>query len=78
MTDTNRSKSVRIRRETRSERSSRGELWLRPTYSEKSYKYSTDSQCLKIIEKVSLYMMSEASYVYILSGHNLSKNAEKN
>ena len=76
MTDTNRSKSVRIRRETRSERS-RGELWLRPTYSEKSYKYSTDSQCLKIIEKVSLYIMSEASYVYILSGHKLSKNAKK-
>ena len=33
-------------------------------------------QCLKITEKVSLNIASEASYVYILSGHNLNKSTK--
>ena len=33
------------------------------------------AQCLKIIEKVSFNIASEASYVYILSGQKLIKNA---
>ena len=35
------------------------------------------SQCLKIIEKVSFNMASEASYVYILSGQKFIKSAKK-
>ena len=34
------------------------------------------SQCLKITENVSFNIASEASYVYILSGQNLIKNAK--
>ena len=34
------------------------------------------SRCLKITEKVSFNIASEASYVYILSGQKLIKNAE--
>ena len=34
------------------------------------------AQCLKITEKVSFNIASEASYVYILSGHKLIKNAK--
>ena len=33
-------------------------------------------QCLKITEKVSFYIASEASYAYILSGQKLIKNAK--
>ena len=33
-------------------------------------------RCLKITEKVSFNIVSEASYVYILSGQKLIKNAE--
>ena len=33
------------------------------------------TQCLKITEKVAFYIASEASYVYILSGQKLIKNA---
>ena len=33
-------------------------------------------QCLKITEKVSFNIASEASYVYILSGQKLIKNAK--
>ena len=33
--------------------------------------YSTDSLCLKITEKVSFNIASEASYIYILSGQKL-------
>ena len=33
--------------------------------------------CLKIIEKVSFNIASEASYVYILSGQKFIKNAKK-
>ena len=35
------------------------------------------SRCLKITEKVSFNIASEASYVHILSGPKLSKNAKK-
>ena len=34
------------------------------------------TRCLKIIEKVSFNIASEASYVYILSGQKLIKNAK--
>ena len=34
------------------------------------------SQCLKITEKVAFNIASEASYVYILSGHKFIKNAK--
>ena len=34
------------------------------------------SQCLKITEKVGFNITSEASYVYILSGQKLIKNAK--
>ena len=36
----------------------------------------TPSRCLKITEKVSFNIVSEASYVYILSGQKLIKNAK--
>ena len=35
------------------------------------------AQCLKITQKVSFKIASEASYVYILSGQKFIKNAEK-
>ena len=34
------------------------------------------TRCLKITEKVSFNIASEASYVYILSGQKLIKNAK--
>ena len=34
------------------------------------------SRCLKITEKVSFNIASEASYVYVLSGQTLIKNAK--
>mgnify|MGYP001363378883 CR=1 FL=1 len=34
------------------------------------------ARCLKITEKVSFNIASEASYLYILSGQKLSKNAK--
>ena len=37
---------------------------------------SNDSRCLKITEKVSFKIASEASYVYILNGQKLIKNAK--
>ena len=37
---------------------------------------SLESRCLKITEKVSFNIESEASYVYILSGRKMIKNAE--
>ena len=42
----------------------------------KYLKTATKIQCLKIIEKVSFNIASEASYVFILSGQKLIKNAE--
>ena len=41
-----------------------------------SYIYSYRARCLKITEKVSFNIASEASYVYILSGQKLIKNAK--
>ena len=35
------------------------------------------AQCLKITEKVSFTIASEASFVYILSEHKLIKNANR-
>ena len=35
-----------------------------------------NARCLKITEKVSLYIASEASYFYILSGQRFIKNAK--
>ena len=35
-----------------------------------------DPWCLKITEKVSIYIASEASNVYILSGQKFTKNAK--
>ena len=37
---------------------------------------AADTRCLKITEKVSFNMASEARYVYILSGQKLIKNAK--
>ena len=37
---------------------------------------SSHPRCLKITEKVSFNMASEASYVYILSGQKLTKDAK--
>ena len=37
---------------------------------------SNNARCLKITEKVSFNIASEASYVYILSGQKLIKNAK--
>ena len=39
--------------------------------------YYCASQCLKITEKVSFNIASEASYVYIMSGQKLIKSAKK-
>ena len=35
------------------------------------------ARCLKITEKVSFNIASEASYVYILSGQKIIKNTQK-
>ena len=40
-------------------------------------KFVPTSQCLKITDKVSFNIASEASYVYILGGQKFTKNAEK-
>ena len=40
------------------------------------YNNQESSRCLKITEKVSFNIASEASYVYILSGQKLIKNAK--
>ena len=42
-------------------------------YPESNFRYA---RCLKITEKVSFNIASEASYVYILSGQKLIKNAK--
>ena len=36
----------------------------------------TSEQCLKITEKISFNIASEASYFYILSGQKITKNAK--
>ena len=38
--------------------------------------YDTSARCLKITEKVSFNIASEASYVYILNGQGFIKNAK--
>ena len=38
--------------------------------------FQLESQCLKITEKVSFNIASESSYVYILSGQKLNRNAQ--
>ena len=38
--------------------------------------YYTESQCLKIAQKVALNIASEASYVFILNGQQLVKKAK--
>ena len=40
------------------------------------YQNNPYTQCLKITEKVSFNIASEASYAYILSGQKSIKNAE--
>ena len=47
--------------------------------AKKSRKYllKLGARCLKITEKVSFNIASEASYVYVLSGQKLIKNAKK-
>ena len=41
------------------------------------YSQAPSAQCLKIAEKVAFYNVSEASYVYILSGQKFIINAKK-
>ena len=43
----------------------------------KQNEFREDAQCLKITEKVSFNIASEASYIYILSGQKLIQNAKK-
>ena len=38
--------------------------------------YSQSTKCLKITEKVSFNIASEANYIYILSGQKLIRNAK--
>ena len=40
------------------------------------HKEAINSHCLKITEKVSFNIASEANYVYMLSGQKLIKNAK--
>ena len=40
------------------------------------YRQDSFARCLKITEKVLFNIASEASYVYILSGQKLKKNAQ--
>ena len=43
----------------------------------KDFQFPSYAQCLKITEKVSFNIASEASYGYILSGRKFIKNAKK-
>ena len=47
-----------------------------PTCKMDDYQNNPYTQCLKITEKVSFNIASEASYAYILSGQKLIKNAK--
>ena len=47
------------------------------TFSLAALSISSVARCLKITEKVSFKIASEASYVYILSRQKLIKNAPK-
>ena len=50
-------------------------FFINASIGEELRKYSY-TRCLKITEKVSFNVASEASYVYILSGQKLIKNAK--
>ena len=45
-------------------------------YNQRARDPSSQTRCLKITEKVSFNITSEVSYVYILSGQKLIKNAK--
>ena len=45
-------------------------------FDDKSWELKVCARCLKITEKVSFNIASEASYVYILSGQKFIKNAK--
>ena len=47
-----------------------------PRTDKHKYNHLTATRCLKITEKVSFNIASEASYVYILSGQKSIKNAK--
>ena len=51
-------------------------IFMRHLDKPKITSISTLSQCLKIDQKVAFNIASEASYVYILSGQKLIKNAK--
>ena len=51
-------------------------IFMRHLDKPKMTSISTLSQCLKIDQKVAFNIASEASYVYILSGQKLIKNAK--
>ena len=48
-----------------------------PIWKIKKYSIGTTTRCLKITEKVSFNIASEASYVYILSGQKIIKKSQK-
>ena len=50
--------------------------WRRKLYTYQLPQKKPMAQCSKIIEKVAVNIASEASYVYILSGQKLIKNAK--
>ena len=49
---------------------------IRPDQDADNGRVLGNARCLKITEKVSFNIASEASYVYILSGQKLIKNAK--
>ena len=49
-------------------------MWLKTNGSE--LKIFSDAQCLKITEKVSFNIASEASYIYILRGQKFINKAK--
>ena len=52
------------------------ECQIQNIYGCRPVKFNQSTRCLKITEKVSFNIASEAGYVYILSGQKLSKNAQ--
>ena len=52
------------------------EIFLRENMFLENHRIATKSRCVKITEKVSFNIASKASYVYILSGQELTKNAK--
>ena len=45
-------------------------------YHQKDFYFASRTWCFKITEKVSFNIANEASYVYILTGQKLIKNAK--